>query len=716
MKATLEVELASPAAVALAPRLHALLTVDGPPPHAAQHNNDNNSNNNNNKTEDVLFVVTANRVAISSSGAAVAHVPSEGSTAAATPRTYPQSPAHPLYAAVFVPATVTESALEGASDFVETNDSLRAKISQRILRMIHPFLAQNCSLHGVLQVRHNEPPQQQQQQHPPPHRHSHFQRQHQQHMPADIALIDLSHTPTALLEEILSQTAAGGQPHEQPVLFAGPESLILKVLPIFAIQFRATAEPPPATTPKPDALHNIRTSGGGGGGSSEPASMATTSTTSTIPHPNNNHHNHLPRLDAYPDRTHLEIPSCPVCLHRIDPIRLGLPQPPTLQLCSKFCPPPNLLALDTASPGGGNGGGSSASTTRTRRPRRLDVACPQQRLLLPWPRPSLCVVCRTIDQYWQAQLWGSDEDATRPSTTDAEAPTLSSSSSGLVCDDCPMRETLWVCLTCGYTGCGRYSNKHAANHFLQSGHPFSLELATLRIWDYVTGGFVQRTDLLECPSSWPLLQPWIVAPSRSTTTSLTDIPSSPVAARPDASEKAPKKATMIGEEYEVLLQSALEEQAQYYEGELSHLRAKLTADQVDQSVMTEAEKATVESLQEEIAKLHLRIHETSRQLLEVQKEEARYRATSAQLLRQQQVAQDLVQKLEQETAQEQAAGRQQVDELEQQIADLTANERMRSQFSQNEELQQAQIWGMTTTSAARSPQGRGKKKRGKGRN
>jgi hypothetical protein len=33
-------------------------------------------------------------------------------------------------------------------------------------------------------------------------------------------------------------------------------------------------------------------------------------------------------------------------------------------------------------------------------------------------------------------------------------------------------------------------------------------------------------------------------------------------------EKTPEKATMIGEEYEALLQSALEDQAQHYEGEI----------------------------------------------------------------------------------------------------------------------------------------------------
>ena len=38
-----------------------------------------------------------------------------------------------------------------------------------------------------------------------------------------------------------------------------------------------------------------------------------------------------------------QIPACPVCIHRIDPIRLGLPGPFVQQLCSKFCPSPSLI-------------------------------------------------------------------------------------------------------------------------------------------------------------------------------------------------------------------------------------------------------------------------------------------------------------------------------------------------------------------------------------
>lgn len=39
----------------------------------------------------------------------------------------------------------------------------------------------------------------------------------------------------------------------------------------------------------------------------------------------------------------LQIPSCPVCIHRIDPFRFGLPRPRVQHLCSKFCPSPSSI-------------------------------------------------------------------------------------------------------------------------------------------------------------------------------------------------------------------------------------------------------------------------------------------------------------------------------------------------------------------------------------
>jgi hypothetical protein len=48
----------------------------------------------------------------------------------------------------------------------------------------------------------------------------------------------------------------------------------------------------------------------------------------------------------------------------------------------------------------------------------------------------------------------------------------------LVCSTCRIPENLWICLLCGHVGCGRYTKEHAQQHYHQSRHSFSLELAT----------------------------------------------------------------------------------------------------------------------------------------------------------------------------------------------------------------------------------------------
>jgi len=425
----------------------------------------------------------------------------------------------------------------------------------------------------------------------------------EQHAPSDIVMLDLSHSPPTAIDDLMDTTNC-------QTVHSGPEA-ILKVILVSQITFLL------------------------------PGQKSTTANVASLT----------------PQRT--DIPTCPVCLHRIDPLRLGLPKPRNRHLCSKFCRSPSLVSSH-------------------------EDSCPQQRLLQPWPRPSHCLACQIIQTYWKDDF---DE------------------SMDLFCCSCAMQETLWVCLTCGFVGCGRYSNKHAAEHFNDTGHPYSLELATLRIWEYIDGEFAHRVDLLECPSSPPMLHPWSrkvprhqplhsnYADHDRTATVMVD-------------EKSPKKATMIGEEYEALLQSALEEQAHYYEGEITRLRAALTAEQVDQESMTKEDAEEIDSLQKEIAKLRKEIDCTGRELLDSQAQEAGHRATSQHLLRGQQVAQELLKKIEAEAAREYEQGRIQVEDLEQQIADLTANQRMRHQFSQDEELANSQIWGTSGENNRSSKKGK----------
>lgn len=49
-----------------------------------------------------------------------------------------------------------------------------------------------------------------------------------------------------------------------------------------------------------------------------------------------------------------------------------------------------------------------------------------------------------------------------------------------------------MCLICGFMGCGRYRGEHALQHFHDSGHSFSIELLTQRVWDYSGDNYVHR--------------------------------------------------------------------------------------------------------------------------------------------------------------------------------------------------------------------------------
>lgn len=52
------------------------------------------------------------------------------------------------------------------------------------------------------------------------------------------------------------------------------------------------------------------------------------------------------------------------------------------------------------------------------------------------------------------------------------------------CQQCDNRKNLWICVICGFTGCGRYFSRHAVAHYEATRHPYSIEVASQRIWNY----------------------------------------------------------------------------------------------------------------------------------------------------------------------------------------------------------------------------------------
>ncbi|TXG70138.1 hypothetical protein EZV62_005073 [Acer yangbiense] len=61
-----------------------------------------------------------------------------------------------------------------------------------------------------------------------------------------------------------------------------------------------------------------------------------------------------------------------------------------------------------------------------------------------------------------------------------------------ICFVCQTSENLWMCVICGFMGCGRYKGGHAIIHWKETQHCYSLELETQRVWDYVGDNYVHR--------------------------------------------------------------------------------------------------------------------------------------------------------------------------------------------------------------------------------
>lgn len=60
------------------------------------------------------------------------------------------------------------------------------------------------------------------------------------------------------------------------------------------------------------------------------------------------------------------------------------------------------------------------------------------------------------------------------------------------CSVCRSDANLWMCLICGNTGCGRYDGAHAYAHYEQTLHCYAMDLVTQRVWDYAGDGYVHR--------------------------------------------------------------------------------------------------------------------------------------------------------------------------------------------------------------------------------
>lgn len=352
----------------------------------------------------------------------------------------------------------------------------------------------------------------------------------------------------------------------------------------------------------------------------------------------------------------IQLPTCPVCRYRIRPEFLGLSSLHSGDLCKH---------------------------------ESSDACCRNMPFLEPWILNS-CKACQLLQK--RLELSGAQPFIKRSVSRERNTEYESSLEKKLQCYMCGMMETLWMCLTCGLVGCGRYSCGHAEKHYLEERHPFSLELATQRIWDYDTSSFIQRDDLLSCP----FMQQILGAVNRAAYhgAAICDEGVLEMVGVP------PKKTVMIGEQYEALLQSALEDQALHYEGEISHLQADLASQSINVGQISKEDMKEIESLENTIEELRANLDDMSRKYVEAQAEETEHRTKANALLKEQALSKQILDKLREDFEQEKEAGSQLLDDMEQQISDICANIRIRNQIANDKDLREADIFG---TSSAPKP-------------
>ncbi|VDC00970.1 unnamed protein product [Peniophora sp. CBMAI 1063] len=213
-----------------------------------------------------------------------------------------------------------------------------------------------------------------------------------------------------------------------------------------------------------------------------------------------------------------ELPTCPVCLERMDSAVTGLVSVPCLHTFHCAC---------LSKWGGGR-----------------------------------CPVCR-YSQTLQASHPTSSSTRTNVPIpfADPTSPALSR------CVDCGSTGNLWICLICGNIGCGRYGRAHAHAHYLATSHLYALELETQRTWDYAADTYVHR--LIQNKADGKLVE--LPSASMASTISGTTQGGGPSTADGLTAEKI----EAIGIEYSYLLSNQLDTQRAFYEDQMRALRTQL---------------------------------------------------------------------------------------------------------------------------------------------
>lgn len=157
---------------------------------------------------------------------------------------------------------------------------------------------------------------------------------------------------------------------------------------------------------------------------------------------------------------------------------------------------------------------------------------------------------------------------------------------------------LWICLICGNIGCGRYDSAHAYAHYEATSHCYAMDINTQHVWDYAGDGYVHRLIQSKPDFSTTTTQ----SKYNNGPSNLIDVGSDRrprhenEAYRAEAEDMVPReKMESMANEYTYLLTSQLEGQRRYFEEQVERAVDKAAeASAKAEAATSQAEKAVSE--------------------------------------------------------------------------------------------------------------------------
>lgn len=220
----------------------------------------------------------------------------------------------------------------------------------------------------------------------------------------------------------------------------------------------------------------------------------------------------------------------------------------------------------------------------------------------------LTILC---NHTFHGQCLAQWEDASCPVCRYVQTPELVAEQR---CSECQSSEDLWICLVCGYVGCGRYVGGHSHAHFLETEHSYTMELGQNRVWDYVGDNFVHR--LMQTDSADGKL---VEAEGTGYANCKGGVDGVPVC--------HDEKMDSIQLEYTYLLTSQLESQRRYFEEKMTRVEtsAQREIDEMVNQTRLQAEDAKemkdkVENLTKEKAKSEQRLSTALSRIVKLQED------------------------------------------------------------------------------------------------